>query len=286
MKALAFPHLTSNDRNLELWTPVFAALTATARLRLEKVVNINAPPPFFEFVIAPLEADAQSGELSSLSALLLKTNLVAHAVSSPNLCPLSQAIRLARAASRLDPRLDQAILEYLCRPPRKGPEDDPEVEILHTLEVIDAISDCDRLVEPLLRFLKLSQRRVRSIKLMAMANRSPEWAEEIFADTNPRVRSNLMEGIATQTLDYVEPLLRKASKDKHHRVATTALLGLCRRGDRSSYDLLQQFAAGVNPEFKMAADWALGQLRADRDPSVSNPVDNPIPSTSVPHPIV
>jgi hypothetical protein len=278
--------LTSTDRNLELWNPVFAALTATARLKLEKVINITAPPPFFEFVIAPLEADAETGVIGALSALLLKTNLVAHAVSSPDLCPLSQAIRLARAASRLDPQLDQAVLEYLCRAPRKGPEDVPEVEILHTLQVIDAISECDRLVAPLLNFLKLSQRRVRSIKLRAIANRRPEWAEEIFADSNPRVRANLIDGIAMQTLDYVVPLLHKAAKDKHHRVATTALLGLSRRGDRASYDLLLQFAAVGTPEFQRAAKWALGQIKADKGGFLSSAADTPIPSTSAPHPSV
>jgi len=275
--------LTFIDRNLELWNPVFAALTASARVRLEKVINIAAPPPFFDFVIVPLEFDAENGGVSALSALLLKINLVAHAVSSPNLCPPSQAIRLARAASRVDPHFDQAILEYLCRPPRKGPEDVPEAEILHTLGVIDAISDCDRLVEPLLRFLKLSQRRVRSIKLLAMANRSPEWAEEIFADPNPRVRSNLIEGISTQTLDYVVPLLRKAAKDKHHRVATTALLGLSRRGDRPSYDLLLHYAGASNPEFKMAAEWALGQINTDKDGPPQNVEESPTLSTSAPH---
>ncbi len=265
--------------NLETWNVALAAFPPTARKKIESVIDLGSPPPFFDFLVGALEADAGKGTAGPVCATLLETNLVIHAISSPDLCPLPQAIRLARAASYLDRRLDVALFEYLGRSPRKAPEDAPEAEILHVLEVIGAISDCEQLAAPLTKLLTSPYRDVRSIavKLTARANRSPQWAASKFSDTDPLVRCNLIEGIAAQTGDHVVPLLRKAAKDLDYRVVASGLLGLTRKGDLASLDALRELATFGAPDFRKSATWALAQLKADKEaPPLKSALMHPV----------
>ena len=253
------PLLNRIDWKYEIWNAILDSLHASARIKIGKILDLTAPPPFVDYVVGVLRADAKAGATRRLSSVLLEANVLVHAVSTPNFLPLSDAIRISRAALRVEPEFHEAILEYLIRPPRKGPENTPEDEIVHAFRVIDAISERDQLVTPM-KFLKASQKHVRAVRLMARANRSAEWAEQVLASPNPRIRANLVEGLAEQTGDHVVPLLRAAANDKHHRVATTARLALCSKGDLASYVVLRQLAKSGGEEFRKSAAWALAQL--------------------------
>lgn len=252
----------------EIWQALLGALSRHARARVEallgsgEMLGTRELPPFFPFVVEAIEKDAPSGRPGPASSSLMETGLVASAVSDPRILALPDAVRLARAAAKLDDRLDDRLMTRLTGPPREWPRGVPESEIAHVLEVIDEISDCRRLVMPLMKFLKLPQKQLRSkaAKLIARASQNPDWAETILRDADPRVRSNLIDGIALQTGPQIEVLLRKAAADPHHRVAVTALLGLCRRGDQSSCERIGKLALEGDDVHRAAAEWALRQL--------------------------
>ena len=229
-------------------------------------------------MLSAIEADAAAGKAGPLSTLLLG-GVVAAAIVDPSLLALGDALRLARAALRIDDGVDYKILTHLARPSREWPSGVPNAEIMRVLIVIDAISDCERLGLPLMKFAKLNQPHLRSkaVKLLARATGNPRWAESILTDPNPRVRANVIDEIAAQLGAKAEPLLRKAAKDPHPRVSTAAMLGLCRLGDKNTRESLNHLAAHGDETHRRAAAWALGQL--------DQPVDS-IPSTTAPHPAV
>jgi hypothetical protein len=252
----------------EIWQALLGGLSRYARVRVEALLGpAEMPgsgeiPPFFPFVVEAIEKDAAAGRAGPASAALMETGLVARAISDPQILALPDAVRLARAAAKLDDRLDDKLMTRLTGPHRQWPGGVPETEIAHVLEVIDEISDCRRLVMPLMKFLKLPQKQLRSkaAKLIARASRNSDWAETVLKDADPRVRANLIDGIALQGGPQIEVLLREAAMDPHHRVAITALLGLCQRGDQSSCDQIRRLALEGDDAHRTAAEWALRQL--------------------------
>jgi len=190
------------------------------------------------------------------------------AIAHPALLTLADAIRLANAAAPLDNLLDLKILSNMTNSPRNWPHDIPRGEMMRALQVIDTISDCRRLAIPLAKFLKLPNRYLRSkaVKLVARASRNPGWADSILYDTDARVRANMIEGLAEQIGKTAEPLLRKAARDWHHRVATTALLELARWGDSSCRESLERMLSEGDEPHRRAAAWALDQLAKTTPP--------------------
>jgi HEAT repeat protein len=172
-----------------------------------------------------------------------------------------------KAADRVERTLDMKILQLA------GASDDPR-RVMRALELVDAISDCRRLVIPLLKFAKAPDANTRSkaIKLMARASQNGAWLESILNDRDPRVRSNLIEGLFAQLGSECTPLLKRAVRDPHHRVSTTALLCLARLGDASSREQLEQLTGDERDLHARAAMWALKQL------------ESATPSSTTPHP--
>jgi hypothetical protein len=261
----------------EIWQMLLGDLSRYARTRVEAVLGTGEIPPFFPFMVEAIEKDAATRRLSFLSAPLMETGLVASAVSDPRILTLPDAVRLARAAAKLDPRLDDRLITRLTGSPRHWPDGVPEAEIAHVLEVVDEISDCRRLVMPLMKFLKLPQKQLRSkaAKLIARASLNSGWADTVLKDADPRVRANLIDGLALQSGPQIDILLRKAAQDPNHRVAVTALLGLCRRGDQSSCGQIRRLALEGDAVHRAAAEWALRQLEP------SNAIAVPLEGVSV-----
>jgi len=260
----------SND---EIWSALLGRLASYARTRVQKLFPSTGFPPFFSFSLDAIEKDAASGRPGPASAPLMDTGLVIHALSEPEMLESADAIRLAKAAVKLDYRLDDQLLNRLADLPRESLSKEQEAKAARVLEIVDAISDCQRLVMPLMKFLKLPQSQLRSkaVKLISRARRNSTWAETILTDPDPRVRSNLIDGLAEQSGDQIDGLLRKGAADKHHRVAVGALLQLYLRGDQASFEKLTLLASESDPPHRRAAEWALGQIEAAKPPASPEP---------------
>lgn len=264
----------AENSQLDPWQLIWRALPVYARSRVEAELPPGERPPFVAFVIDPIEADAVTQRPSLRSSALLDSGLVIHALTDPKILAMPEAIRLARAAIKLDPRLDARLLSHLTRADRHWPDEVPESEIAHVLEVLDSISDCRRLIMPLMKFMKLPQKHLRSkvVKLIARASQNSGWTEMLLSDPDPRVRANLVEGIASQNSPSIEDFLRRAAKDPHHRVSVTAMLELCRRNLEPGCEAIRKFAIEGDDAYRCAAEWALRQLESKPQPE-SKPAD-------------
>jgi hypothetical protein len=244
----------SND---EIWSVLLRRLTPSARTGVTKLFPPAGFPPFFSFVLDALEKDAAIGRITPISGPLI--DIVIQALSDPAVLEIADAVRLALAAVKLDHRLDDKLLNGLA-----DLSEAHVAEAARVLEIIDAISDCQRLALPLMKFLKLPQSQLRSkaVRLIARARRNPSWAEAILDDPDPRVRSNLIDGLAQHSGDQLESVFRRGAEDRHHRVAVGALLQLYRRGDQASYERICTLAREGDEPHRLAAAWALRQIEA------------------------
>ncbi|MBZ5605771.1 MAG: HEAT repeat domain-containing protein [Acidobacteriia bacterium] len=261
--------MTSN----ETWRAVEGLLPPGGRLRLKPLEHKAAGASFVEFARAALEGDVAAGKMGALSVALLESDAVLRALSEPSLSSLEEAAALARAAVRLDERIDARLLTSLTAASVDWPRDVPMARAGRALEMIDLISDCRRLVMPLIKFTKIPDPKIRSkaVKLIARASQNGGWVESVLSDPDPRVRSNLIEGLVRQMGRGAEQLLRRAARDAHHRVSTTSLLALAQFGDEPAREELQKLAADPREMHRRAAEWALGKLAEAAAPSYKSP---------------
>ena len=247
------------------WTSVLALAPHTARGRLKALIPDDPDLSFIDFALQSAQTDA-----SALSTLL-GSGVLAHVMTSPDLSDLSQAISLAKACAKLESNTDVKILESVTHP--TAPDAARQTQVMRALEIIDAISDCRRLVMPLLKFARIPDAKIRSkaVKLMARASQNGAWLHSILSDADPRVRANMLEGLSCQLGKSAEPLLRLAARDSHHRVSTTALLCLARTGDEASRKKLEELTGDERELHARAASWALQKLSAAAIPSSTTP---------------
>jgi hypothetical protein len=260
------------------WDAILGMTPPGARARMKTLAELADQVPFVEFALALLQSDAAAGKPGPNSMTLLDSGVVVQVICDPDL-QIDQALSLAQAAALLDERIDAKILLALTSASHDWPRDIRLPQVARALELIDAISHCRRLTIPLAKFAKIADPKIRSkaVKLIARGSQNPGWMESVLIDPDPRVRCNLMEGLVSQMGHAAEPLLRRAAKDPHHRVATTALLALAQFGDAASRETLQQMATQEGEMFSRAAKWALGKL--DEQATCAA-----IPSTTTPHP--
>jgi len=260
--------------NLESWTSVLADLPPAAQAQVGKLLNPEAPPPFFDYIFSTFEAESPTGRPGPAAAVLLENNIAVQVVCNPCRFSLEDAIHLSRAASRFDRSFDAKLLTRLAGPPRLWPEEVPVEEIVYVLEIIHSISPCKNLVMPLIKFVNHPNRRVRSkaAKLMARAIQNLAGAQRLMSDPDPRVRANMAEGLAVADGPIAREILKLASKDRHHRVKVTALLQLHRSGDQKSTEEIRTLAAHADPKWRVAAEWALKQIESDSAESTSGSI--------------
>src|SRR5579885_3396667 len=208
------------------WDAILEMAPPSTRARLKDSIPSDPDINFVAFAIDLFEKQSDSALIGALA----DTGIIVRLMCDPDLSSWTEARRLAEACVRRDPAFDAKILNGAASDRERMPN-----RVARALELIDAISDCRRLVIPLLKFAKLGDEKVRSKtnKLMARASQNGAWIESILADKDPRVRSNVIEGLFTQMGGGAERLLRRAAKDPHHRVSTTALLCLAKLGDES-----------------------------------------------------
>ena len=240
----------------ESWTSVLALAPHTAKGRLRAIVPDDQEIPFLEFALKLAECGAAAEPTGRALSILMETGVIIRTITDPALSGPAEALRLARACMRLDRGLDVKILQSIAAATELA-------TVMRALELIDAISDCRRLVMPLLKFARIADARIRSkaVKLMARASQNGAWLESILVDPDPRVRANMIEGLWAQLGPAVEPLLRRAARDSHHRVATTALLCLAKLGDQASLKRLEELTGDGREMHARAASWALAKLK-------------------------
>lgn len=200
------------------------------------------------------------------AASLLDIREIAQMLLETYLQSKETAISIAGKLAVSDPRFDAALLACL-REESEGWSDDA---LLIGLDILDAVSERDRLVLNVLRLLKHGNPKLRSKAAMFIARRRPylRWVTDLSRESDARVRANTLESLFGIREEFIAPLFRQHVTDENNRVAGNAVLGLYRLGDTASIQHLEEMARDVRPNFRNTAAWVMGQTGDPRFSSV------------------
>jgi hypothetical protein len=168
------------------------------------------------------------------------------------------AVALAKKILSSDPRFDVDLLEWLREKDVGNRSDDV---VLIVFDILDAVSERDRLVLSVSRFMKHPHPKLRSKAALFIARRRPNlsWIRDLSSEFDSRVRANILESLLTVKEEFVLSLFREHVADEDNRTAGNAILGLYRFGDANSVPLIYAMAKDPRPEFRSTSAWVMGQ---------------------------
>jgi HEAT repeat protein len=141
-------------------------------------------------------------------------------------CPLDDAIQRAAVAAQTSPGFEFELSKFLQAQCMATRVDHPTV--FRGLEVLGGMLDETRLVPFMRPFLrsKDSQIASKSVLILGRQSRSLGWMTSIHAESDDRIRANLVESLWARREPEVEQVLQGALRDPHHRVVANAVYGL------------------------------------------------------------
>src|SRR5258708_17078479 len=264
------------------WAGLLAGLPRHAHAEAAKLVNLTAPPAFFEFASQALTADAAAGQAGAASRILLDHNLLVLAAANPTVLTAPQASELVELAAVLEPQIGARLIRHLSATHRPWPDRVSEDEALRVLMLLEKLPGLDQLVISLLRFTQHPSKKVRSkvAQLLGGTAPSPGLFQRVYADADARVRANLVEGIAARPLplaaDFVR-FLQGATSSEHPRVMAMALLALARAGDVKCAAELHALTQHPNEVQRKSAEFALRLYDAAQAENPASEVVVPAP---------
>lgn len=265
--------MAANEANTQLWSKIIARLKPGTRTLLMGFVDPANPPVFSEFVASSLTRPTGALTRTEIASLLLDRGILAQVVASPDILELNDAADVMKRALNVERRFDVTLLQYLTDPVRSWPDDISSDEMMRVLDLIRLSGGVkEHLVMIMRRFLRVHDPKVRSRAVKLITSSHPGFAESVFGDPAPRVRSNLIEAICEGVAAYpaeTRQLLRRASADTNHRVSTTALFYLAQKGDAEARRNLERLLDHHDPAFRSAAAWAMGKLNGGEVPGSS-----------------
>ena len=173
--------------------------------------------------------------------------------------PLGSRVRVAQLGQRVDPNLDKLIADQILTDFGPGERQDL-LEILSQtrvrLEVISRLAPVLRDPNP----------RVHSKMALLMARVAPdgEWVSEGMADSDPRVRANVVEALWNQKSEFANRLFHRASEDAHHRVSANATYGLYLQGDPAALAKIRHLLLGSDGLARRAGLWLVERTKDPR----------------------
>ncbi len=199
-------------------------------------------------------------------ATLLTTNDVLQTLLEVYCQSKEEAIARARKLALSDIRFDANLLHCFTNQEDRKWSDEA---LLIGLDILDAVSERDRLVLGVMTFLKHANPKVRSKAALFISRRRPNltWIADLTTQSDARVRANIIEGLYGIKEDFIARLFRKHVNDPDNRVAGNAILGLYRLGDADSILLIDDLAKHENPKFRVTSAWCMGQTG---DPRFAN----------------
>lgn len=215
---------------------------------------------FFSSACRILKTGGTSPGQQYLMKLLLESDLLLTSLGDPVLFPVDAAITLAKICIRLDPMLDFKLLDQLFQ----GDYLDAGVidvqRALRTMKIVSALRVSMHIQPLLLKLMRFTDPQLRSkaTLLFCQLSRNPQWAERKLSDEDARIRANIIEGL--WGVEEARDVLREASRDGNHRVASNALIGLYHLdGIDAVAKPLEAMASSLKLLNRSAAAFAMGQ---------------------------
>ena len=173
--------------------------------------------------------------------------------------PLASRVRVAQLGQRVDPNLDQGIADQILVDLGPGDRHDLLEILCQTrvrLEVITRLAPVLQDPDP----------RVHSKMALLMARVAPEgeWVTEGMADSDPRVRANVVEALWNQKSEFANRLFHRAAADPHHRVSANAIYGLYLQGDPSALGKIRHLLLGSDGLARRAGLWLVERTKDPR----------------------
>jgi HEAT repeat protein len=200
--------------------------------------------------------------------LLWSNPVMVASLIEPAILPLAAAIRFAKRWQPFDPLLDIKLL-HAAFPSEDGGVHDVDIErARRALALVTELPVDRHILVPLVRLLCSPDSQVRSkaAAIYGRTSKNPEWVRKKLAETDARVRANAVESLWGADSEPARAVLKEASRDRNHRVAANALIGLHRSGADVTVSL-QQMASGADPLMRAASAYAMGQvLKSDFKP--------------------
>jgi len=208
-----------------------------------------------------LKVSATGPGAAYLMELLWSNPVMVASLVEPLLLPLSTAIRFAKRWQPFDPLLDIKLLHVGFPSEDGGVHDVDIVRAKRALAIVNELPADRHILLPLVNLLSSPDTQVRSkaAAIYGRTSKNPEWVRKKLAETDARVRANAVESLWGADSEPARAVLKEASRDRNHRVAANALIGLYSSGTDVTVSL-QKMASGIDPLARAAAAFAMGQV--------------------------
>jgi len=226
------------------------------RRRLEK-----DPQAFLRAACRILKAKSNGPGAEYLMELLWSNPVLVGSLIDPRLLPLRGAIECAKRWAAYDPMLDIKLL-HMGFPTDGGAVCD--IDIMRARRVLALVNELPprrHILFPLVSLLRSPDAQVRSkaATLYGRTSRNAEWVRNRLAEPDARVRANAVESLWGEQSDAARAVLKEAARDRHHRVAANAWIGLDQAGARDVVSSLKKMAESDDPLARAAAAFAMGR---------------------------
>ena len=180
-----------------------------------------------------LKASGDSRGAQYLVALMVSTGMLLRALCDPELSR-DEALRLARAARRVDPMVDVALARSLADS-AAGDGATHVADPARLMDILCELADASRIMPSLMRMMRHPNPNLRSkaVKMIGRGSRSTKWVMGRLSEPDPRVRANAIESLWGVDTAEARTLLKFAASDASNRVVGNALLGLYHLGEAS-----------------------------------------------------
>jgi HEAT repeat protein/acylphosphatase len=190
---------------------------------------------------------------------MVSTGLLLRALCDPELSR-DDALRLGRAARRVDPMVEVALARSLA----DSAGGDGTVHVsdpARLMDILCELADASRIMPSLMRMMRHPNPNLRSkaVKMIGRGSRSTKWVMGRLSEPDQRVRANAIESLWGMDTPEARALLKFAASDASNRVVGNALLGLYHLGDASILADVINLAAHESPLFRASAAWVMGE---------------------------
>jgi hypothetical protein len=238
----------------------FQSSSARFKRDMRRQVEKDAPA-FLRSACRILKAGADGPGAQCLMELLWGNPVLAGSLIDPALLALDAAIGFAKRWTDFDPMLDIKLL-HMGFPTDGGAV--REVDIVRARRVLELVNEMPprrHILFPLVSLLRSPDPQVRAqaTTLYGRASRNVEWVRSRLAEADPRVRANAVESLWGEGSEAAQSVLKEAARDRHHRVAANALIGLDQAGVPDAAAGLKKMAASEEPIARAAAAFAMGR---------------------------
>ena len=190
----------------------------------------------------------------------------------PSQFPLAEAVLIVKGRCMEIQEFDVEIINFLNDHLSSRTVSLDVVE--RSMHLLCAVSPLPRLLTVLRTAMQSYDPQIRSKAALVIGAKieSPLLLSRLTADTDPRVRANILETLWGKRTDAAEKVLAGALVDKESRVAANALYGLC-QVNRSRYlSVLGEMASHNEPNRRRAAAWIVRKLGDMENAAILKPL--------------